>query len=102
MTKIIKFELFITALENAPENSMGCITITSDFRDMLIEFLKKNKPKPYESRKKKACICGCKSPTLWYICGGEYKNEIKCPKWGRHALGKSELDAIRIWNSLEE
>lgn len=50
---------------------------------------------PYE--KLKVCVCGCKQREHWY---GPETVQLKCKKCGLYALGRTEAEARREWNSM--
>lgn len=71
----------------------------------VIQFLEREKPKPYESRAKAKCACGNPGRNLqtWYgFTNNTNLYQIRCDNCGRTTSKwcKTEIEAIRDWNEF--
>ena len=55
--------------------------------------------RPYESRRKLPCPkCGTSRPETWFSCD---KVGVRCRSCGLEIWGKTEIKAIRAWNTMK-
>lgn len=84
-------------------NGVRCRACTWDDAINLVDeapAVKATAHKPYESRRKLPCMCGCKRINVW--CGAK-TYQCRCDDCGKQGpVADTEIDAIRAWNKLIE
>ena len=84
---------FATTLIDAAEKAT-----VDELKEAAKEMGYKLIPMPSDERLK-ACTCGCRRREHWYTRHGV---RLMCVKCGKEAVGETEADAKRNWNSMIE